>query len=169
MQACAGEAISIAKKRDIGLVIDADGLWFVNNNIEAIKGYKKAILTPNVMEMKRLCDKLVSTDCQFLCHFISDKVKKSINPDEVKEEDIASKVSESLGGVTVLEKGGVDRITNGSKTLTVDASGSLKRCGGQGDILSGAAGTLLAWGSVYAKGIGRCVNFSLSKQKLKGE
>ncbi|TIB71676.1 hypothetical protein E3Q23_00398 [Wallemia mellicola] len=136
MQACAGAAISIAKKRDIGLVIDADGLWFVNNNIDAIKGYKKAILTPNVMEMKRLCEKL------------------SINPDEVKEEDIASKVSELLGGVTVLEKGGVDRITNGSKTLTVDASGSLKRCGGQGDILSGAAGTLLAWGSVYAKGIG---------------
>lgn len=87
----------------------------------------------------------------------------------MKEEDIASKVSELLGGVTVLEKGGVDRITNGSKTLTVDASGSLKRCGGQGDILSGAAGTLLAWGSVYAKGIGRCVNFSLSKQKLKGK
>ena len=65
MQACAREAISIAKKRDIGLVIDADGLWFVNNNIDAIKGYKKAILTPNVMEMKRLCEKLVSNVCQF--------------------------------------------------------------------------------------------------------
>ena len=63
MQACAGAAISIAKKRDIGLVIDADGLWFVNNNIDAIKGYKKAILTPNVMEMKRLCEKLVSNNC----------------------------------------------------------------------------------------------------------
>ena len=65
MQACAREAISIAKKRDIGLVIDADGLWFINNNIDAIKGYKKAILTPNVMEMKRLCEKLVSNVCQF--------------------------------------------------------------------------------------------------------
>ena len=54
-----------------------------------------------------------------------------------------------------MEKGSVDTISNGSQTLTVDAPGSLKRCGGQGDVLSGAAGTLLAWGSVYAQGIGR--------------
>lgn len=55
----------------------------------------------------------------------------------------------------MLEKGAIDTISNGRKTHTVDTSGSLKRCGGQGDVLSGAAGTLLAWGSVYASGIGR--------------
>ena len=36
-----------------------------------------------------------------------------------------------------------------SDTLTVTDSGSLKRCGGQGDILSGSLGTFLAWAKIY--------------------
>ncbi|TIA90145.1 hypothetical protein E3P99_01694 [Wallemia hederae] len=136
MQACAGAAIDAAKSHNIALVLDADGLWYLNNNTDVLNGYTNAIITPNVMEMKRLCEKL------------------NIDQSKVKPEEVAAKVSEALGGVTVLEKGSVDTISNGSQTLTVDAPGSLKRCGGQGDVLSGAAGTLLAWGSVYAQGIG---------------
>jgi ATP-dependent NAD(P)H-hydrate dehydratase len=30
--------------------------------------------------------------------------------------------------------------------------GGLKRCGGQGDILSGMTGTFLAWGKSYVEG-----------------
>lgn len=36
--------------------------------------------------------------------------------------------------------------------IEVDVSGGLKRCGGQGDILSGAVGTFLAWGKCYEEG-----------------
>ena len=60
MQACAGAAIAAAKSHNIALVLDADGLWYLNNNTEVLNGYTNAIITPNVMEMKRLCEKLVS-------------------------------------------------------------------------------------------------------------
>jgi len=36
--------------------------------------------------------------------------------------------------------------------VQVDVPGGLKRCGGQGDILSGAVGTFLAWGKCYEDG-----------------
>lgn len=34
----------------------------------------------------------------------------------------------------------------------INEPGGLKRCGGQGDILSGMAGTFLAWGKSYVEG-----------------
>ncbi len=43
------------------LVIDADGLWIIAQNPSLIKGYKKAVLTPNFMEFRRLWSSL---DCQ---------------------------------------------------------------------------------------------------------
>ena len=81
-------------------------------------------------------------------------------------------VSRALGGVTVLQKGSEDMIcTNTGKTgkqqaeaskisegdsteerVVVDVPGGLKRCGGQGDILSGAVGTMLAWGKCFEDG-----------------
>lgn len=74
----------------------------------------------------------------------------------------ASLLSKSLGGVTVLQKGPSDIIsTNTSKTkdaknevetIEVDIEGGLKRCGGQGDILSGTVGAFLAWGKCYESG-----------------
>ena len=67
-----------------------------------------------------------------------------------------------LGGVTVLQKGPSDIISvntsdntdakRESQTIEVDVPGGLKRCGGQGDILSGAVGTFLAWGKCYEDG-----------------
>lgn len=88
------------------------------------------------------------------------------------------RVSRALGGVTVLQKGSVDRIcTNTGKAskeqavlnqvkegesteelVTVDIPGGLKRCGGQGDILSGAVGTVMAWGKCYETGAFGCVS-----------
>lgn len=59
MQACAGAAIASARERNIALVLDADGLWYLNTHLDALAGYTNAIITPNVMEMKRLCEKLV--------------------------------------------------------------------------------------------------------------
>ena len=108
------------------------------------------------------------------------------------------RVSRALGGVTVLQKGSVDRIcTNTSKAIKeqaalsqvkegesaeelviVDVPGGLKRCGGQGDILSGAVGTVMAWGKCYETGAFGCVqpptvspgrdNFEDLRQGLQG-
>ena len=81
-------------------------------------------------------------------------------------------VSRALGGVTVLQKGASDIVcTNTGKAskeeaelnkiaegegaeerVVVDVPGGLKRCGGQGDILSGSVGTIMAWGKCYEDG-----------------
>lgn len=63
MQGCAREALKLAKEMDIGVVIDADGLWLINSEPELVKdwpGECRVILTPNIMEFKRLCEALVS-------------------------------------------------------------------------------------------------------------
>lgn len=39
-----------------------------------------------------------------------------------------------------------------SEVVVVDTPGGLKRCGGQGDILSGSVGAFLAWGKCYEDG-----------------
>ena len=61
MQMCGKISIECAKEKSLWLVVDADGLWLLQNEPELIKGYRKAVLTPNVVEFGRLCDKLVST------------------------------------------------------------------------------------------------------------
>lgn len=94
MQNCARTCIQLARKHDMYVVVDADGLWLLQNEPEVIKGYKKAILTPNVAEFARLCDKL--------------GVDAKGDPDQA-----AKRLAQALDGPTVLEKGKVDRITNG--------------------------------------------------------
>lgn len=99
----------------------------------------------------------------------------------------ASLLSKALGGVTVLQKGAEDLIATNTtdsskseahdvskipdnepldedKVTKVDAPGGLKRCGGQGDVLSGCVGTWLAWGKCYETGAFGQVNLHLSFQ-----
>src|SRR5208282_5937148 len=58
MQETAAKIISEVRKRKMPLVVDADGLWLVQNQPEVVHGYASAVLTPNVMEFKRLCDRM---------------------------------------------------------------------------------------------------------------
>ncbi|SNX83706.1 probable ATP-dependent (S)-NAD(P)H-hydrate dehydratase [Melanopsichium pennsylvanicum] len=130
MQRCAKLCINLAKKNSMYLVIDADGLWLLQNEPDLIKGYRRAILTPNAAEFARLCN--------------------TVGVDSKKDPDNAAKdLAKALSGPTVLEKGKVDRITNGKEVLIVDAEGGLKRCGGQGDILAGCLGTFAGWCKIY--------------------
>ncbi|KAK0489009.1 Ribokinase-like protein [Armillaria novae-zelandiae] len=128
-------ALNLARSRGMFIVLDADALFMVGQDISLIKGYHRAVVTPNVVEFKRL-----------------------------SEQERAGMVSRELGGVTVLQKGAKDIIsvdTTGNKasttedskeTVEVDIEGGMKRCGGQGDILSGAVGTMLAWAKCYEDG-----------------
>ncbi|SOV09182.1 ATP-dependent (S)-NAD(P)H-hydrate dehydratase [Ustilago sp. UG-2017a] len=130
MQNCARLCIKLARKHEMYIVVDADGLWLLQNEPEIIKGYGKAILTPNVAEFSRLCDKL--------------GIDAKGNPNEA-----AKNLALALDGPTIVEKGKVDRVTNGKEVLIVDAEGGLKRCGGQGDILAGCLGTFAGWCKIF--------------------
>ncbi|BGP15551.1 hypothetical protein JCM10213_001358 [Rhodosporidiobolus nylandii] len=137
MQLSARIALQLARENGLYVVLDADGLFLVQNDPDVVKGYKRAVLTPNVVEFGRLADALGIDS-------------KSSSPDS-----IAAQVSLALGGQTIVQKGQHDRITNGDETLVSSTTGSSRRCGGQGDVLSGAVGTFLAWGKNYEEGVGR--------------
>ncbi|KAF6761687.1 H-hydrate dehydratase [Ephemerocybe angulata] len=137
MQSYAKLAISMAREKGMYLVIDADGLFLVGKELSIIRGYRRAVLTPNVVEFKRLSEQV------------------GVSP-EVPLEERASRISKKLGGVTILEKGATDIIavdTTGSaasleqskldgadeerertdEVIKVDVQGGYKRVGGQGD------------------------------------
>ncbi|KAI3619848.1 hypothetical protein WG66_002912 [Moniliophthora roreri] len=149
-------AINLAKSAGLFLVLDADALFLLGQDVSLIKGYRRVVLTPNVVEFKRLSEQV------------------GVSPDTPADKR-ALKISEMLGGVTVLQKGAKDLIaidTTGAdadlraskleesdatrektkELVEVDVEGGLKRCGGQGDILSGTVGTFLAWGKCYEDG-----------------
>jgi ATP-dependent NAD(P)H-hydrate dehydratase len=156
MESFAKMALSLARSKGMFVVLDADALWMVGKDLSLIKGYRRAVITPNVVEFKRLSEQV------------------GIDP-KTPAAERAGLVSKQLGGVTVLEKGKKDIIsidTTGDaadlkeskldgadvekeeteETVEVDIEGGLKRCGGQGDVLSGCVGTFLAWGKCYEDG-----------------
>ncbi|KAF9530476.1 H-hydrate dehydratase [Crepidotus variabilis] len=156
MQKYAKTAVSIAREKGMFIVLDADGLYMVGETPAIIKGYRRAVVTPNVVEFKRLSEQV------------------GVDPNTPSEKK-AEMVSRKLGGVTVLQKGPKDIIATDStgdeasleasklqnsdpefekakEVIEVDVQGGLKRCGGQGDVLSGAVGTFMAWGKCYEDG-----------------
>ena len=125
-----------ARRQNLSFVLDADGLNLVQQDPELIAGYKDCILTPNVVEFARLANAMhVPTD------------------DGTPPEELCGKLARKLGGVTIVQKGQVDYISNGPETLVSDGQGGLKRSGGQGDTLTGSLGTFLAWREAYHEGL----------------
>jgi ATP-dependent NAD(P)H-hydrate dehydratase len=118
------------------IVMDADALQIVKRDPDLVSGYKEAVLTPNVVEFKRLWDSLNLQDAG-----------------AVKETDKVEALAKALGGVTIIQKGQKDFISNGQVTLVNDLEGGKKRSGGQGDTLTGAVGTFLAWRKAYLDGL----------------
>ena len=137
MQDTAAKLIADVRKRGMPLVIDADGLWLVQNHPEVVHGYASAVLTPNVMEFRKLCDRM------------------GVDPEKIKggRDMTCAELAKKFGGVTIIQKGVQDVISNGKDTMVCAIEGGLKRCGGQGDVLTGVLGTLLAWKKLYAEGI----------------
>ena len=115
--------IELAKERQLPLVIDADGLWLVEQRPDVVAGYSQAVLTPNAAEFRRLCKAMGGEDftLQELC--------------------------ERLNGPMVIQKGATDRISRpGAKeVLCCNEPGALRRPGGLGDFLAGSLAVLLGW------------------------
>jgi ATP-dependent NAD(P)H-hydrate dehydratase len=154
MQKYAKMALGIARQNGMYLVLDADSLLIVGAEPETIRGYRRVVLTPNVVEFKRL----------------GEAVKIDEN---AKAEERASLISRALGGVLVVQKGATDVLATDStgeaadpaaskvaddarervnERVEIDTEGSPRRCGGQGDILGGTMGAILAWGKCYEDG-----------------
>ncbi|KAL1358488.1 hypothetical protein AAHE18_04G036500 [Arachis hypogaea] len=117
-----------ARQTNVPIVIDGDGLFLVTNNIDLVSGYGLAVLTPNVNEYKRLVEKVLSS--------------------EVNDVDATQQVlslAKKIGGVTILKKGKSDLISDGDTVKSVSIYGSPRRCGGQGDVLSGSVAVFLSW------------------------
>ncbi|XP_072332110.1 ATP-dependent (S)-NAD(P)H-hydrate dehydratase isoform X2 [Scyliorhinus torazame] len=116
------------QQRGIPIVIDADGLWVLVQEPCLIQGYSKAILTPNVVEFARLYKAVLKDPL-----------------DECDHQGNLLQLSQALGNVTIVQKGQKDLISDGTTVLVCSQQGSGRRCGGQGDLLSGSLGVLTHW------------------------
>lgn len=131
MQDTCAKVIEEARKQNMPFVLDADGLNLAQTHPELVHGYKECILTPNVVEFGRLCK------------------SKGIDAHQIPDGKGAEVLAKAFGGVTILQKGGKDYISNGEQSFACDVEGGLKRSGGQGDTLTGSLATFLAWRKAY--------------------
>uniref|UniRef100_A0A8C9QTX2 ATP-dependent (S)-NAD(P)H-hydrate dehydratase n=1 Tax=Spermophilus dauricus TaxID=99837 RepID=A0A8C9QTX2_SPEDA len=118
-----------SKARNIPVVIDADGLWLVAQQPALVHGYQKAVLTPNH---------------QWLFSRLYEAVLRG-PVDSSDPHGSVLRLSQALGNVTVVHKGEHDLISDGQQVLTCNHEGSSRRCGGQGDLLSGSLGVMVHW------------------------
>ena len=131
-----------AKETSLPLVLDADALYMLSlstGNLDIIKGYTKCIITPNVMEFDRLLN-----------------ASKLCLPEDATQAHKVIALAKYLEGPTVLVKGAEDLVADGVTdgrggwiVYQVEEKGSMRRSGGQGDILAGSLGTAFHWALNY--------------------
>ena len=131
-----------AKEASLPLVLDADALYMLSlstGNLDIIKGYSKCIITPNVMEFDRLLS-----------------ASKLRLPEDATQAHKVMALAKYLEGPTLLVKGAEDLVADGVAdekdgwiVYQVEENGSMRRSGGQGDILAGSLGTAFHWALNY--------------------
>ena len=131
MQEASARVIAEAKKTNIPFVLDADGLQLATEQPDLVKGYTECILTPNVVEFGRLASAV------------------GLDPNKGDPTKVCGELATAYGGVTIIQKGAKDYVSNGRDTLVSEGEGGLKRSGGQGDTLTGSLATLLAYRKAY--------------------
>lgn len=113
------------------IVLDADALFFLSKCPDILKDYPGDVyLTPNVVEFKNLLKSVLNVD-------VSEN-----KPPEVYIEELCKEIGVN---VTIVLKGKIDMICNTDKILQCKSEGSFRRCGGQGDLLSGILCTFVSW------------------------
>lgn len=133
--AATARIIEEAKAQNLALVLDADALFFltVDEYKNILKEYENVVLTPNVVEYKRLIKAHADGNCE------------GTDRDQ-NDHGFLGK------GSIMIKKGAEDEIIGQAKDSTVARSlmvcretGGLKRSGGLGDILAGTVATFLGW------------------------
>ena len=138
------KVIQNAMESKLVLVLDADALYMLSLAeykilLCELLLYDKCVMTPNLMEMKRITDALSSSS--------------STTPSSTS----SSSSSSSNSGVhklqnnsnIIIQKGVIDTINNNICTMQCEEEGGLKRCGGIGDVLSGSVTAFMAWNSIF--------------------
>ncbi|KAM5278804.1 ATP-dependent (S)-NAD(P)H-hydrate dehydratase isoform 3-T3 [Hipposideros larvatus] len=140
--------LEASKARGVPVIIDADGLWLIAQQPGLIQGYRKAVLTPNHVEFSRLSEAVLRGPV-----------------DSSDRRGAVLRLSQALGNVTVVQKGEQDVISDGEQVLECSQQGSNRRCGGQGDLLSGSLGVFAHWalhtGPEKTNGSSRFLRFGL--------
>lgn len=131
MHSTAALIIRAARSASLPFVLDADGLALAQTQPELVQDYPLCILTPNVVEFARLA-----------------KSKGLELPADDRGAQCEA-LAKAFGGVTVIQKGERDFISDGAHTVVSDLEGGRKRSGGQGDTLTGSLATFLAWRKAY--------------------
>ncbi|KAL6762573.1 Ribokinase-like protein [Haematococcus lacustris] len=121
--------VEAARKVGLPLVLDGDGLLLAARAPEVVRGYSTCVMTPNLNEFRRLSVTLGVS----LHGPNSDRLSKLRD------------VTQLLAGPVLLSKGPTDAIHDGQHPVLCSASGGLRRCRGQGDILSGAVAVFVCW------------------------
>ncbi|CCH58790.1 hypothetical protein TBLA_0A10100 [Henningerozyma blattae CBS 6284] len=122
----------VVHSHDLGVVLDADALWFLAEDAE-IRGLVsqmhkgQLVLTPNIIEARRIAKAVTKQDCN----------------------NTAGRIIASQFKCVVIEKGAADHVhypdNNSTRDITCRVEGSLKRVGGQGDTLAGAVLAMIAY------------------------
>lgn len=114
------ELIKTIQTKNKPLVIDADGLFLITEKPDLLKEFTSpVILTPNKIEFERLTNKVNGV----------------------------SGLSQLGPKVTIFKKGQEDEVFSplDEAQWKSNTGGSGRRCGGQGDLLSGSIATFLHW------------------------
>ena len=118
------EIIWRARGQNLYMVLDADALFLLAQPEyrNLLQGYDKVVLTPNLMEYKRL-HQMATTD----------------------DDDLESVVIVQKGHEDHIR-------VNDTTLLTCAEVGGLKRSGGIGDVLAGVLGTMVSWHKILVEG-----------------
>jgi ATP-dependent NAD(P)H-hydrate dehydratase len=93
MQETCARVITEARKQGIPFIVDADGLFIIQNRPELVEGCTECILTPNIVEFGRLAK--------------AKGIDSKGDPSKLCEE-----LAKAFGGPTIIQKGAKDYISN---------------------------------------------------------
>ena len=132
---------SVAEKVILGaiesnlmLVLDADALFMLSlkeyaSLLGTLRSNERCVMTPNLMEMRRLDDALLSA-------------AGTTSADGEREKRRSN---------VIVQKGNVDTIMHDRYTMRCEEEGGLKRSGGIGDVLAGTITAFMAWNAILEK------------------
>jgi len=126
------------RKYHLTIVLDADALFMLSLDkyrelYFELRGYEKCVMTPNIMELRRLKE----------AHHKNDEI--SVMGGEQGNPPMRN---------IIVQKGHTDIITSSTCCrMECCEEGGLKRSGGIGDVLSGAITAFMAWNVVLGKDI----------------
>jgi ATP-dependent NAD(P)H-hydrate dehydratase len=136
-----------AVEANLPLVIDADGLFLVGQDLRVLDGCKSCVLTPNVVEFKRLVNSaIISLKDGSWDPDRKNRIRNDLQSKNTQEQLLALS---TMLGVSIVLKGRHDLIVSPTSKFLYDVEepAALRRCGGLGDVLAGSIGLALHWTS----------------------